>query len=131
MKKALLIGLVGIIFLMGIISTEAITQNWKTVANNLVIDYRGKIVSIEQLNSITCWAVLSPDLSNFECIETAENIGYYIRNSTGGIRGERPSVHVFRAGWHIAVARPDGIKYIGELNIQDWNPSAFGGEYKP
>ena len=106
-------------------------QNWKTLSQNLMVEYKGKIIAIEQLNSSTCWAVLSSSLSNLECIGIAENIGYYIRNSTGGIRGQKPSVHVFKDGKHIAIARPHGMKYVGKLNIENWNPSTFGGKYRP
>ncbi len=111
--------------------SDAYAQDWKTLSKNLMNDFKGKIISIEQLNSSTCWAVLSTYLSNLECVKLAENIGYYIRNSTGGIRGQKPSVHVFKGGKHIAIARPSGMQYRGELDIKNWGPSTFGGKYKP
>ena len=110
---------------------KSFAQDWKTLADNLVGDCQGKIISIEQLNSSTCWAVLSPMISNYQAVELAESIGYYIRNSTGGIRGQKPSVHVFVSGKHIAIARPYGMKYKGKLDIANWDPSAFGGKYRP
>jgi len=112
-------------------ATPTLSQEWKAVADNLMADYRGKILSIEQLNHRTCWAVLSPTLSNQDCVEMAENIGFYIRNITGGIRGERPSVHVFKSRKHIATARPDGLNYLSKLSIEDWSAIAFDGQYKP
>lgn len=112
-------------------STDSYAQDWKAIAENMKIEYRGKIVSIEQLNSSTCWAVLSSSLSNNESIRIAENIGYYIRNSTGGIRGSKPSIHVFKGGRHIAIARPSGMKYVGKLDLADWDTSSFQGEYRP
>lgn len=102
-------------------------QDWKTIADNIIMDYKGKIISIEQLNSTTCWAVLSPRLSNYQAMEVAENIGYYIKN----VIGKTPVVHVFVNGRHIAIARPSGKKYIGKVKIQDWNPSVFGGQHRP
>ncbi len=118
-------------FFVFLSSFTSYAQDWKEVADNLVIDYRGKVVSIEQLNSSTCWAVLSPDLSVGEAVEVAENVGYYIRNSTGGIRGKRPSVHVFIGTKHVAVARPSGLNYVGKISMENWNPSDFKGEYRP
>jgi len=107
------------------------TKDWKSLASNLIRDYKGKIQYIEQLNSMTCWAVLSPQISYPQALEISENIGYYIRNSTGGIDGETPIVHVFVDGKHIARAIPSGLKYIGELKIEDWNPFVFNGKYRP
>lgn len=101
---------------------------WKTLANNLIKDYRGKIDSIEQLNSTTCWAVLSR-VSTLEAVQTAANIGDYIRN----VSGKTPSVHAFLNGRHVAVAR-QGIGhrvYSGKLHIQDWHAFDFGGQYRP
>jgi len=95
--------------------------DWNQVAKNLITDYQGKIISIEKLNSSTCWAVVSPSLNPSECVKLAENIGYYIHNSTGGPRsGQQPSVHVFQGTQHIAVARPSGMQYKGKLDIRDW-----------
>ena len=106
---------------------KRVSYDWKTLANNLIKDYQGKIVSIEQLNSTTCWA----DLSNAQAVKIAENIGYYIRNSTGGIHGETPSVHVFLRGEHVAVARPSGVNYYGKIKIENWHALDFGGKYRP
>jgi hypothetical protein len=131
MKRYLSIILVFFAFIFFAQILDVYAQDWKTLSKNLMIDYKGKIISIEQLNSTTCWAVLSSDLSNLECVKIAENIGFYIRNSTGGINGETPSVHVFKGDKHIAVARPSGMQYVGKLDIKNWDPSAFGGEYRP
>lgn len=110
--------LVGLFFIQDF---DAYAQDWSTVAKNLVRDYQGKIISIEELDSSTCWAILAPGLSNIECVKMAENIGYYIRNTTGGVHGKTPSVHVFKGPQrHIAVARPSGMQYIGELDIKIW-----------
>ena len=112
-------------------SMPCYAHDWKAMANDLVKDYQGKIISIEQLNSSTCWAVLSFRVSNLKAVEIAENIGYYIRNTTGGIKGEKPSVHVFVGGKRIAIARPSGTKYSGTLKIEDWGTAEFKGKYKP
>lgn len=112
-------------------SSYAFAQNWKALASNLIADHQGKVVAVEQLNSSTVWAVLSSNLSNEECRKEAESIGFYVRNSTGGIRGEKPSVHVFKNGKHIAIARPEGMNYVGKIEIKNWAPSSFGGKYRP
>ncbi len=112
-------------------SSYAFAQNWKALASNLIADHQGKVVAVEQLNSSTVWAVLSSNLSNEECRKEAESIGFYVRNSTGGIRGEKPSVHVFKNGKHIAIARPEGMNYVGKIEIKNWDPSSFGGKYRP
>jgi hypothetical protein len=109
----------------------AFAQDWKALAKNLKADHQGKIIAVEQLNSSTVWAVLSSHLSNEECRKEAESIGFYVRNSTGGIRGEKPSVHVFKNGKHIATARPEGMNYVGKIDIENWDPSSFGGQYRP
>lgn len=112
-------------------SSYAFAQNWKALVSNLIADHQGKVVAVEQLNSSTVWAVLSSNLSNEECRKEAESIGFYVRNSTGGIRGEKPSVHVFKNGKHIAIARPEGMNYVGKIEIKNWDPSSFGGKYRP
>ena len=118
------------VFLL-LMSPFAFAQDWKALATNLKADHQGKITAVEQLNSSTVWAVLSSRLSNEECRKEAESIGFYVRNSTGGIRGEKPSVHVFKNGKHIAIARPDGLSYVGKIDIENWGPSSFGGQYRP
>ncbi len=123
--------LFGTLLVMNIGISFATATEWKTLADNLIADYQGKIVSIEQLNSTTCWAVLASYISDNEAVELAENIGYYIRNVTGGAGGEKPSIHVFVDDKHVAIARPSGIQYIGKLSIENWNPSAFEGKYRP
>jgi len=131
MKRYLQISFLTFILLMFVQIPSLYAQDWKAISKNLISNYNGKIQSIEQLNSSTCWAVLSPSLNNLECVKTAENIGYYIRNVTGGIRGKKPSVHVFKNNKHIAIARPSGLKYIGHLDIKIWNASSFRGKKKP
>ena len=107
------------------------TINWTKIADNIIIDYRGKILSVEQLNSTTCWAILNPNITKNQAIKISENLGYYIRNSTGGIDGKTPSVHLFRNDKHIVIARSIGLKYKGEIKINNWSPSVFKGKYKP
>ncbi len=103
------------------------SSNWATLANNIKIDYQGKITAIEQLNGTTCWVIIRNDLPNSDAISVAENVGYYVKNNTG----ERPSVHVFRDGRHISVARFYSNKYKGKIDIGNWDPSAFNGQYRP
>ena len=92
-------------------------ESWiKKTINGLVLEYRGKIVSIEKLDDVTCWAILNSNLSHSDCLQLSENIGYYIKNITG----YEPSVHVFQGRTHIAVARPTilGDGYKARLDIK-------------
>jgi hypothetical protein len=92
-------------------------DSWiKKTINGLVLEYRGKIVSIEKLDDTTCWAILNSNLSYSDCLQLSKDIGYYIINTTG----YSPSVHVFRDRTHIAVARPTilGTGYKARLDIK-------------
>lgn len=92
-------------------------DSWiKKTIYGLVLEYRGKIVSIEKLDDITCRAILNSNLSYSDCLQLSENIGYYIKNTTG----YEPSVHVFQGRIHIAVARPTilGDRYEARLDIK-------------
>ena len=107
--------------ILGLSSIPSQAVDWNQVAKNLMAEYQGKIISIERLNSSSCWIVVSPSLNPSECVKLAENIGYYIRNSTGGPRsGQTPSVHVSQGTQQIAVARPIGMEYKGKLDIKSW-----------
>lgn len=110
-------------------------HNWKALVNNIVGWYEGKIISIEQLNSTTCWVVIRPVRSMSRAVEIAENVGCFIRLHTGGFpiwkHGETPVVHVFMNGKHVAVAKARGTEYIGKVDLEDWDPSSFDGEYRP
>ena len=95
-------------------------DSWiKKTINGLILEYRGKIVSIEKLDDITCWAILNSNLSHSDCLKLSEIIGYYIKNTTG----YEPSVHVFQGRTHIAVARPTilGAGYRSRLDIKKWD----------
>lgn len=100
-----------------IVSYTKQKDSWiKKTINGLVLKYRGKIVSIEKLDDITCWAILNSNLSYSDCLQLSENIGYYIKNTTG----YEPSVHLFQGRTHIAVARPTilGDRYKARLDIK-------------
>ena len=101
---------------------DAVRTDWKVLKAQLIADYSGMIVAVDQLNSSTAWVVVAPALTDADAVEIAESVGYYIRNvtSTWG-KMEKPSVHTFRAGKHRAVARPrmDG-GYRAELDVKDW-----------
>jgi hypothetical protein len=92
-------------------------DSWiKQTIDGLVLEYRGKIVRVEKLDDITCWAILNSNLSHSDCLKLSEKIGYYIKNTTG----YEPSVHVFQGRTHIAVARPTilGGGYKAKLDIR-------------
>ena len=108
--------------ILGLSSIPSHAVDWNQVANNLMADYHGKIISIKKLNSSSCWIVVSLSLSTAECVKLAENIGYYIRDSTGGPRsGQTPTVRVSQGTQQIAVASPtEGMQYKGKLDIKSW-----------
>ena len=107
-------------------------RDWKALAHDLQAKYEDQILSIEQLNSDTCWVVLSPSLSQQDAARLARDIGYFIQNTTGGpARGEKPEVHVFIDKRQIAVARPCGRWYVGTIHIQKLDPSFYKGKFRP
>lgn len=106
--------------------------NWKLLARKIKSDYQDKIESIEQLNESTCWVVIRDGLSDTDAVSIAENVGHYVKNNTGGIYGgDRPSVHVFRNGKHIAIARFYSSGYEGKIERENWDPSTFNGKHRP
>jgi hypothetical protein len=109
----------------------ALARDWKAIAENLIRHYDGKVLSIEQLNESTCWAVLTPDFSEQEAARMARDIGYFIKNATGRTKGETPVVHVFVDKRQVAIARSTGRWYVGKIHIENWDPAFFKGKYRP
>jgi len=101
--------------------------DWKEIADSIIVDYQGKILSIEQLNGTTCWAILSSKISMFDAIGVSERIGDHIKNTTG----RTPTVRVFINGRQVAMARPSGNRYAGQTKVETWNPMSFGGSERP
>lgn len=93
-------------------------QEKEKLISGLILDYRGKVVSIDKLDSSTCWVQINPNLPQSSIISVCENLGYYLQNASGG--KYRPSVHMFVGGTHIAVARPGSRGYSAELDVQRW-----------
>jgi hypothetical protein len=109
----------------------ALSYDWKVIAENLTRHYEGKVLSIEQLNESTCWAVLAPDFSEQQAARMARDIGYFIKNATGRTKGETPVIHVFVNKRQVAVARSTGRWYVGKIHIENWDPAFFKGKYRP
>jgi hypothetical protein len=86
------------------------------IKKDVVIEYKGKILSIEHLDSATCMVRLSPTLSPIECANAAENIGYYISNTAN----KTPTVRVFIGNTQIAYARPTGSGYSAEIDVKKY-----------
>lgn len=112
---------------MGEKNAEEAKQNeslhdWNNIGKKLLSAYKGRIKSINQINSMTCWAVLPSGTSDEEALETAEDIGNFIIKITKGANGGKPMVHTVVSGKRIAVARPSGMEYFGQIQIKDWNP---------
>jgi len=131
MKKVHIVSLVVMLSLVLAPIRGAFSHDWKEIAENLIRHYEGKVLSIEQLNESTCWAVLAPDFSEQEAARMARDIGYFIKNATGRTKGETPVVHVFVNKRQVAVARSTGRWYVGKIYIENWDPAFFKGKYRP
>ena len=112
-------------------SQGALSYDWKVIAEDLMRHYQGKVLSIEQLNASTCWAVLAPDFSEQQAARIARDLGYFIKNATGRTKGETPVIHVFVNKRQVAVARSTGRWYVGKIYIENWDPAFFKGKYRP
>lgn len=88
---------------------------WEKTRQRLVDAYLGKITAVEKISSEECQVQVSSDLTFEQARQISENIGYYIRNSTG----ESPVVTVFVGDLQIAVARLLTNKYTGKLDVKN------------
>ncbi len=112
-------------------AAETPDHDWKAIADILVTKFRGRIISIEQLNAKTCWAVLASGTSEFDVEDIAEEIGYHIKAEIGGVKGAPALIHVFVDGKRVAVANLSGENYTSEINVQNWSALELNGKYRP
>jgi len=84
---------------------------WEKLAATMIDDYGGKIISIDRLDITESHFSLSRVMNPEQIRQTCENIGYYIRNSTG----ESPVVVSFIDKIPVAKAEPIGTKYQAKL----------------
>ena len=131
MEKGRIIVLVGVLSLVLAPLQGGLAYEWKVIAEDLLRHYEGKIFTVEQLNESTCWAVLTSDFTEQEAARMARDIGYFIKNATGRMKGETPVVHVFVNKRQVAVARSTGRWYVGKIHIENWDPAFFKGKYRP
>ena len=87
---------------------------WEPTVRALISDYTGKVLEVERLSAEDCWVQVSSDLSFEDARQVSENLGYYLRNSTGF----SPVVKVFVGDLQIAVARASSQKYHGKLDVK-------------
>ena len=90
------------------------TNPWEKLAATIIEDYGGKIISIDRLDITESHFSLSRVMNPEQIRQTCENIGYYIRNSTG----ESPVVVSFIDKIPVAKAEPIGTKYQAKLITQ-------------
>ncbi|MDO8281033.1 MAG: hypothetical protein Q7U10_00155 [Thermodesulfovibrionia bacterium] len=102
-------------FLLISYNGKAFATDWQSVSDALIRSFEGKIVSIKQIDSKECHAVLSPATSGDQAVKLAEDIGDFLNNYTGGHSGEKPVVYVIVKDKEIAAARFSRMKYIGKL----------------
>ncbi len=84
---------------------------WEKLAATMIDDYGGKILSIDRLDITESHFSLYTGMNPEQVRQTSENIGYYIRNSTG----ESPVVVTFIDNIPVAKAEPAGTKYQARL----------------
>jgi len=84
---------------------------WEKLAATMIDDYGGKIISIDRLDITESHFSLYNGMNPEQVRQTCENIGYYIRNSTG----ESPVVVTFIDNIPVAKAEPAGTKYQAKL----------------
>ena len=84
---------------------------WEKLAATMIDDYGGKIVSIDRLDIHESHFSLFDGMTPEQVRQTSENIGYYIRNTTG----ESPIVVALVSGTPVARAEPAGTKYQAKL----------------
>jgi hypothetical protein len=84
---------------------------WEKLAATMIDDYGGKIISIDRLDITESHFSLYHGMNPEQVRQTCENIGYYIRNSTG----ESPVVVTFIDHIPVAKAEPAGTKYQAKL----------------
>ncbi len=84
---------------------------WEKLAATMIDDYGGKIISIDRLDITESHFSLYSGMNPEQVRQTCENIGYYIRNSTG----ESPVVVTFIDKIPVAKAEPAGTKYQSKL----------------
>ena len=119
MKKIFFI-LVACSVLLGASQAQLLARDWKRMADDLMSQFKGRIISVDELNSMTCRVKLSPRISNEQAVKIAENIGTYIMKATRKERyAEVPNVYVCIGDKQIATAVVSRRQYEGKLDIKE------------
>lgn len=84
---------------------------WEQLAATMIDAYGGKIISIDRLDINESHFSLYGGMNPEQVRQTCENIGYYIRNSTG----ESPVIVAFIDSRPVAKAHSAGTKYQATL----------------
>jgi hypothetical protein len=106
--------------LFGIDQRPSPARDWNEIADKLVAHFEGRIISVEELNTMNCRVKLSPRLSHQQAVKIAENIGLYILKLTRRERsGETPNIYVCIGEKQIATAKVARRQYVGKLDIKD------------
>ena len=95
----------------GDLKPAAGSSPWDKLAATMIDDYGGKIISIDRLDFNESHFSLYSGMNAEQVRQTCENIGYYIRNSTG----ESPVIVAFIDSVPVAKAHPVGTKYQATL----------------
>jgi len=90
---------------------DDIANPWERLAATMIEDYGGKIISIDRLDLTESHFSLYDGMNPEQVRQTCENIGYYIRNSTG----ESPVIVAFIDRIPVSRAEPTGTKYQAKL----------------
>lgn len=95
-------------------------RDWEKIADELIAHFKGRVISVEELNTMRCRVKLSPRLSHQQAVKIAENIGMYILKATKKERSaEIPTVYACIGDQQIAIAKVARRQYVGKLDVRE------------
>jgi hypothetical protein len=91
------------------------SPKWEAARRGILETYRGKVTAVEKISPEACDVQVSSALSFEQARQISENIGYFLKNSTGA----NPVVRVYVGDMQVAVAELLANKYSGKLAVQN------------
>lgn len=117
MKKLFLM-LVACSVLGGVGQGPLFARDWEKMAEDILANFQGRVISIDELNLMRCRAMLSPRVSQQQAVKIAESIGIYILKETRRERSaETPDIYVCIGDKQIATAKVARRQYVGKLDL--------------
>lgn len=113
-------------------ATDPSGQDWKHISEELMKHFRGEIVSVEKLDTRSCWAVLAPETKEARAVKLAEQIGDFVKQAAKDFHDFQMMVRVFVQNQQVAIAVLEGDQYKGRpMGQSDLDPSLFKGTFRP